>query len=707
VLVWDAQTLEVRSRLVGFKERGTWVADGRGVSALAFGGKDGKLLVTVGMAEGHVLALYDWEQSRMLSFVRTDVPGILCVCMHATKPRFASCGIEHLVFWELTKSRLQKSKPVYGRIATARTMACARYVKTQPNSEDVVLTGSIDGALFVWINGQLMSTVAAHDAPIHDIWISDAAVSSTVVTVGEDSTMWLWSFSLNDNRLTPMERMVMTGVPGVRRKAADGSIMCCCAVACRKGGHVLVGTSCNEIIYAQYSEVSHTISSSQLVMRGHAEGDVTTISCHPIDANLVITAATDGTLRMWDTIQHAQVALLELKRQDPDEHDRGKNGSEDFDEGDSDNWCTCTDLQPAQGDLLAIGMRKGGIFLVGLHTEQEHKFELKCSHKGSKSGRAVACLRFGLSSAESDVKDVLLLAAALIDGTIDIYKLEDQTGAHGTDSTLLMRHIGACRGHGASTGRIQVDWDLQGTTLMASSGAEHLAFWDLRYADGRPRCKERRAVEVRDAQWAGHTCVLSWPLQGVYAHTPEMSIVAAHAARIRPLCVIAAEDGTLSLFHFPSPEPCAPVASIRAHEFGLTCARLVRTEDAVVSGGAVDGCFALWHIEVPSNVREPAHEVHSMDTDACMDTTLRALQQRRAVQDKRSKKMLRQSAEGDVNLGYDADEAFVGSFHPYLSTIRDPQDPMSVPEPDTSPPEDELSYVAPLCIFWSCNCGLL
>jgi microtubule-associated protein-like 6 len=692
VLVWDAKTLEVKSRLVGFKEGAVWAADSRGVSAVAFGGKDAKLLVTVGMAEGNVLALYDWEQAKMLSFVRTDVPGILCVSVHFSKPKLVSCGTEHLAFWELTKSRLQKTKPVYGRIATERTMVCARYVKTPTNSEDVVLSGSIDGAVFVWVDGHLTSMVAAHDGPIHDMWISQSAISSTILSVGEDASLWLWSYSMNENKLSPVERVVLTQqVKGVQRKSADGAALCCRAVACRPGGHALVGTSCNEIVYVKYSEVSRTINDAKVVLVGHAEGDVTALACHPGEANVVITAAKDRTLRMWNTDMHVQMTALELTEENTQIYVTQQDAAEDHEERDAANWCTCMDFHPGKGDLLAVGMHRGGVLLVDVHTDQGGALEIRNMHIGDKGNRAVVCLKFALSRAESERRDALVLAIAMWDGVIDIYKLQTDVTSGGNDFGSECVHLGSCRGPCTDSPRIHMDWDVQGTTLMASSGAEHLTFWDLRYAEGRPRCRQRRAVEVRDMEWASSTCILGWPLQGVYAHTPEASIVAVHAARVRPLCVVAAGDGALSLFRFPSPDPCAPVSSVHAHQFGVTCARILRTDNRVISAGGTDGCVAQWCIEAPSNVKDPAPDAHVSDTDVCMDATMRALQQRHAVQERDNKKHVRQSVEGGQHTHDSSDEAFMASFHPYLSAIREPQDPLSVPEPDMSPPEDELT----------------
>jgi microtubule-associated protein-like 6 len=699
VLVWDAKTFEVKSRLVGFKEGAVWAADARGVSMLAFGGKDAKLLVTAGMAEGNVLALYDWEQGKMLSFVRTDIPGILCVSAHFSKPRFVSCGVEHLAFWELTRSRLQKTKPVYGRIATERTMVCARYVKTAANTEDVVLTGSIDGAVFVWVDGQLMSSVAAHDGPIHDLWISQSAISSTILTVGEDAAVWLWSFSMNDKHLSPVERTVLTQqIKKVQRNSADGAALCCRAVACRPGGHALVGTSCNEIVYVKYSEVSRTINDAKVVLVGHTGGDVTALACHPGEANVVITAAKDRRLRMWNTDMHVQMTALELTEENTQifaapHVNAAAAGGEDPEDEDTANWCTCMDFHPAKGDLLAVGMHRGGVLLVDVHTAEGATLEVRNVRIADKASRAVVCLKFALSRAESDRRDALLLAVAMWDGVIDIYKLQSDVTSGGDDFGSECVHLGSCRGPCADSPRIHMDWDMEGTTLMASSGAEHLTFWDLRYAEGRPRCRQRRAVEVRDMRWASFTCILGWPLQGVYAHTPEDSVTAVHAARVRPLCVVAAVDGSLSLFRFPSPEACAPVASVHAHQFGVTCARILRTDNRVISAGGTDGCVAQWCIEAPGNVKDPAPDVHSSDTDVCMDATMRALQQRHVVQERDSsnKKHVRQSVEGAQHARESSDEAFMGSFHPYLSAIREPQDPMSVPEPDMSPPEDELT----------------
>jgi WD40 repeat protein len=71
-------------------------------------------------------------------------------------------------------------------------MTCASYVQCKGTDSSLLLTGCIDGCVYVWSDNVLSRVSPCHTGAIIDMWMDPSR--TLLATGGEDGFVWLWDF---------------------------------------------------------------------------------------------------------------------------------------------------------------------------------------------------------------------------------------------------------------------------------------------------------------------------------------------------------------------------------------------------------------------------------------------------------------------------------------------------------------------------------
>ena len=188
------------------------------------------------------------------------------------------------------------------------------------------------------------------------------------------------------------------------------------------------------------------------------------------------------------------------------------------------------------------------------------------------------------------------LAIAAHDSRIRIY------------NTAGWKQIGECRGHHSTV--THVDWSEDSESLQSNCTSYELLFWTA------ASCKQNTSAKAyRNENWATWTCVIGWPVQGIFPKFSDGSDVNA-VCRNKARTVLASADdfGTVKLFKYPVTEKQANANVYNGHSSHVTNVRFTSKEDFVISTGGNDKATIMWKFK-PQGGDAEAEESNEVDTE--------------------------------------------------------------------------------------------
>jgi microtubule-associated protein-like 6 len=192
--------------------------------------------------------------------------------------------------------------------------------------------------------------------------------------------------------------------------------------------------------------------------------------------------------------------------------------------------------------LLGVGFDSGAVVVVDSLDFKETWFV----HHRTNS---VLCVAFSADGSK--------LATGSAAGVIDLFDAQS------------WKRLGQCEGH--SGGVTHVDWSQDGRWLMSNSSQLELMYWDV-----ASRARAPASGEVRTAEWATRTCVLSWGVQGLYnSEVVAGSVLCADVFGAGEDAVVVSGDikGVLRLSRWPVSKD-SEQREFRCHGAGeVRCAR--------------------------------------------------------------------------------------------------------------------------------------
>ena len=210
----------------------------------------------------------------------------------------------------------------------------------------------------------------------------------------------------------------------------------------------------------------------------------------------------------------------------------------------------------------------------------------------------------------TDVKyspDGALLAAACHDNNIYLFEAGGAGGGDGQPGGAkggggggagAYKRLAVCRGHSSFV--THIDFSRDGTVLQSNDAAHEILYWAT--DTGK---QITNAYGLRDKTWETFTCVLGWPVLGIWDGVGENCEINA-LARSRAsgqstggsgsgsaVLATAGDHASVRLARYP----CLKGAETRvyhAHCTPPTCMRFLADDSKLLTCGGKDACFFQW-----------------------------------------------------------------------------------------------------------------
>lgn len=338
-----------------------------------------------------------------------------------------------------------------------------------------------------------------------------------------------------DNNLKPLNSINLTNVVPRSIDTNESSI--------------LLGTDENNIV-----EIDRTTNVATRIQDNHFN-ELWGLATHP-RLPLVFSSAVDGTVRVWDVPTRRMIAKEKIGGGSP--VGKGKASR-------------AIDISP-DGTLLAIG----------------------CD-----DGTTVICEFPGLAQVASIPRDPQNLSKSKNFGISDIkFSPDGRTIAiGGHDMHIDFFTVGQWTRRSGSTGHVchatitHLDWAKDSRTIVANTGDYELLFFQ---ADGR---QITSASSLRDTPYQSWSCVLGWPVQGIFPPNADGTDVNSTARNHRENLLATADDfGKVKLFKYPCNVARASFNEQPGHCSHVTKAAWLIDDSILLTTGGLDACVFQWRV---------------------------------------------------------------------------------------------------------------
>lgn len=405
-----------------------------------------------------------------------------------------------------------------------------------------VYTGTAAGTLVKWAGVSAGKSYPLHQKGLDSIWVNHGMI----VTGGKDGIVLILDSTLNKRQSFDLNANQYGSIcPFIRS-----------AMISDDGSALLVSTYGCELY-----EIDMNSGQGRSFNRGHytpSRGRTVTNEvwglCVLPDNNRYISCSDDGTLRVWDRNAKAQVHLIRF------------SNAEEIPDSAKSRSVSCNQ----QGNLIAVGFKDGSFKVYDTNTWAQ-----RVSKKDRKE--EIGDLKFSPDGSK--------LAVGSHDNFIDIYNASD------------FKQIAVCRGH--SSFITHFDWSCDGNYLHSNCGAYELLFWD----SNNGRQLTSGASMLKDEQWHTWTCVIGWPVQGIYpAFADGTDVNAVDRSKIKfgnkEYEIVATSDdfGLLKIFRYPCLTKGSEGVIGRGHSSHVTNVRFSPDDAYIFTTGGDDQCVFQWKI---------------------------------------------------------------------------------------------------------------
>ena len=524
----------------------------KGVCALGFSPKGDKL-AAVCIDDKHTVVIFDMD-SYQFQFSTEGGPSKIVELVWTSDTNFATVGIKHYKYWTLSGNSLSGKNGLFGK--NNNKLVC---VSKFGNN---IVAGAVGGDLQVWSGNSCSKTVKLHKICLDALCVVD---DSTLLTGGKDCMVngldksFAKLFTLNMNEIAP------TGISNKVRALAVNEAR----------DELLVGVYSSQIfkVSAKNSPVE-TWDKAKLtvneVMSGHYSPNVQWTNevwgLAAIGSDRILTVSDDATLRLWSTSERRMVdhlvlnidakgAVLEPDKTTKDFQDQAKLRS------------VCVSMDEKH---IAVGCKEGTVRIIDYAKWQQVKLI-------KRRKQWIEDLKFSPNNE--------YLAVGSHDNIIDIY---DVASGYKWKRKL----------HKHSSYITHIDWSVDSCYLHSNCGAYELLFWSVE--DGQQLTSGASAL--RDEDWHTWSCVLGWPVQGIFL--PEMDggdinmTDRSHKAIPDGYRILAAGDdfGKIRVYPYPCLKKGAKAIELKGHSSHVTNVKFNGNDSYLYSAGGEDQTIMQWRV---------------------------------------------------------------------------------------------------------------
>jgi len=283
------------------------------------------------------------------------------------------------------------------------------------------------------------------------------------------------------------------------------------------------------------------------------------------DPDQYVTCSDDGTLRIWSSKERKQLKFIRTtldvnKEETPLDKQTG-------DLQDSVK-ARCVEVSP-DDKLIATGFKDGFVKIY-----DGDSLEQKVSFKHAKEW--ISDLKFS--------PDNNFIAIGSHDNAIYLYSVPNFKKLFVMNKHSYITHL---------------DWSENSSNLHSNCGAYELLFWDA----GTGKQLPGGATALKDEHWATWTCVLGFPVQGIwplYADGTDINYV-DRSRNKHPggYYLLASGDdfGKVRILKYPSILKNSDAVFGVGHSSHIPCVKWSENDDFLYSIGGEDNCVFQWQVK--------------------------------------------------------------------------------------------------------------
>lgn len=405
-----------------------------------------------------------------------------------------------------------------------------------------VYTGTGAGTLVKWNGISAGKSYPLHQKGLDSVWVSHA----TIVTGGKDGLIFILDSSLAKLQTFDVSSNQFGSISSIIRSAMLSD----------DGNFLLVGTYGSEIYQIEVSsgQPKNFIRGHYTPSRGKTVTNEVWGLCVLPDNSRFISCSDDGTLRVWDRNSKTQTNILKFS---------------DAEEIPDSAKARCVGCNP-QGNLIAVGFKDGSFKLYDTNTWAQ-----RAGRKDRKE--EISDIKFSPDGGK--------LAVGSHDNFIDLYNTND------------FKLIAVCKGH--SSYITHFDWSVDSNYLHSNCGAYELLFWD----GNNGRQMTSGATMLKDEPWYTWTCVIGWPVQGIYpAYADGTDVNAVDRSKEKfgnkEYEIVATSDdfSLVKVFRYPCVTKGSEGVIGRGHSSHVTNVKFSPDDTFLFSTGGDDQCVFQWKV---------------------------------------------------------------------------------------------------------------
>ncbi|EGZ30558.1 hypothetical protein PHYSODRAFT_471884 [Phytophthora sojae] len=538
IYVWDSVTGEaIVPCLEGFHQRF--------VNTICFS-SDGTKLGSVGGDDDHSIAIYSWHTGVLSCQSRGERNNVRGICYHAATKEWVTCGDKHIRFWTEQGKNLTSKKAIFGTKAYQNGKVPSVFDCVVSFGQMVIAGGSSGHLLVFQSSVDVTKAIPAHEGAVLALY----ATERELISGGKDAKIAVWDAQLNKAASFDMKEYTLQGA-----KLLNPEIRSICSS--RSSPRVfLVGTGGSDLLELDAGRAQPTLST---ITRGHFKSEVWGLACHPTKQEYC-TVGDDQTIRVWCLAMKVQLRVQRLEC--------------------VARACALTDST----DIVAIGFggrnavtgltkaaqaKTGGIVLLCYTDLTKKVFEDR------PSKQAISEMKFSPSGS--------VLAVGSHDHKIYLYRL-DRNATKVTKAGVFDKHQSYIT---------HLDFSADGQVLQSNCGA-----YELLFSNATTGKHITSASSTKDTQWHSWTCVLGWPVQGIWPPCSDGTDVNAVARNSREDLLVTSDDfGLVKLYRYPCVAKNASSLDHRGHSSHVTNVRWSHDDSYVISIGGNDRSVMEWKSE--------------------------------------------------------------------------------------------------------------